>query len=175
MNLQNFPLKIFGFIRYFFGIEKKPPCARQGGCQKIFISDFTDYLGGDSGGDAARRDGFRYYGARPDNGAVADGYTRKNGYVGAYPHLAAYRNGAADHVAARLRIFVVIDGADSAVMPYQAVVADGNAAPILKGAAHIYKGAFAYRGAFPAVGIEGREEPEAAVERLAGKLLHKSA
>lgn len=71
--------------------------------------DFLDKSGWISGYHSHRRNVFGHYTARPDNCAVANTYSGKDGRIDSYPYLILNDNRTAIGSVAILRIGVVVD------------------------------------------------------------------
>ena len=79
-------------------------------------------------------------------------------------------DGGGEHAAPVLGGFGVVEGSQHHIVADECAVPEVNAALILEFAAHVDKDVFPDVDVFAAVGMEGREEPEALVHRLADEL-----
>ena len=111
-----------------------------------------DGSGGDILGD---------YGTGGHDGALADGDTRQDGDIGTEPNLIADADGTELHVATAVRVLGMIDGAQGGIVAYQAVVANEDAALVLKLAPGIDERALAHHCILAEVGVERREHTHA--------------
>ena len=123
-------------------------------------------LCGDAADDGARGYVFRHHGARGDHRVVAHGNAREDGRVRADPDVSAQLYGRGVHPRALCRVEVVVERREHDLMPDEAVVADVDAALILKAAPRIDEHVFAETQIFAEVCIDGREQAELFVQFL---------
>ena len=113
--------------------------------------------------------------ARRNHRIVADRDTLQYGRVGAYPYVPAqnYRRGR--HGRTLRRVHAVVQSRKDHGMPYQAAVADRDAALILKVARGIDEDVAADMYVAAEVGVEGRKETERLVHTVTEQLRHQIA
>lgn len=127
----------------------------------MFVSNLFDEFGwytanDGSGGDIPGDDGTSRH-----DGALADGNAWQDGDIGSQPRFVPDADGMELHIASMVGVLGMIDGAERGIVAYQAIVANIDAALVLKLAPGIDEGPLAHRSVLAKVGVEWREHAHA--------------
>ena len=112
---------------------------------------------GDAANDGARSYVFGDDGSGGHYGAVAHGDAGKDGGVGANPYVFADVDGSVGHALAFVGIRVVVECGEHHVVANECALVDGDAALILKFAAHVDEHTIGDDGVLSAIGVKRRK------------------